>query len=127
VRYLALMATMALAGCAGSFAGNDAHIYPCCFGQSIVGNEAYVTVSNVYNEMDALPLADSHCSKYGKVARFNRMERIRAVSTVYRVRDEPCPFALPTSLSARRNIPLANIPSARAQWANTLLRPRPRW
>jgi hypothetical protein len=56
VRYLALMATIALAGCAGSLAGNDAHIYPCCFGQNIVGNETYVTVSNVYNEMDALPL-----------------------------------------------------------------------
>ena len=77
MRYLALMATMALAGC--SFAGNDAHIYPCCFGQNVVGNETYVSVSNVYNEMDALPLADSHCAKYDKVARFNHMERIRAV------------------------------------------------
>jgi hypothetical protein len=79
VRYLALMATIALAGCAGSLAGNDAHIYSCCFGQNIVGNETYVTVSNVYNEMDALPLADRHCAKYDKVARFNRMESIRAV------------------------------------------------
>jgi hypothetical protein len=79
VRYLALMATIALAGCSSSPAGNDAHIYPCCFGQNIVGNETYVTVSNVYNEMDALPLADRHCAKYDKVARFNHMEHIRAV------------------------------------------------
>lgn len=58
---------------------NDAHIYPGFFGQNVVGNESYVTVSNVYNEMDALPLADTHCGKYNRVARFSRMESIRAI------------------------------------------------
>ena len=68
-----------LSGCVGSLAGNDAKIYPGLFGQNVVGNETYVTVSNVYNEMDALPLAEKHCAQYGKVARFKQMERIRAI------------------------------------------------
>ena len=80
-RYLCLgLAVVSLSGCAGSLAGNDAHIYPLgLFGQNVVGNETYVTVSNVYNEMDALPLAEAHCAKFGKSARFNHMERIRAI------------------------------------------------
>lgn len=73
---LALM--LPLAGCV-SAAGEDAHIYPGLFGQRIVGNETYVTVSNVYNDMDALPLAERHCGQYGRTARFNHMEAIRAV------------------------------------------------
>lgn len=75
-----ILASLILSGCAGSLAGNDAHIYPLgLFGQNVVGNEIYVTVSNVYNEMDALPLAENHCAKFGKSARFNHMERIRAI------------------------------------------------
>lgn len=63
-----------LAGCAA-----DAHIYPGFFGQNVVGNEAFVSVSNVYNEQDAFPLAEDHCRKYGKVSRFSRMENFRAI------------------------------------------------
>ena len=70
-----LLAVLGLAGCAGE----QAHIYPGLFGQNVVGNAAYVTVSNVYNDMDALPLADRHCGRFGKVARFNHMEGPRAV------------------------------------------------
>jgi hypothetical protein len=63
-----------------SQAGNDAHLYPLgLFGQRVVGNDQYVTVSNVWNEMDALPLAEAHCKQYGKSARFNRMEGPRAI------------------------------------------------
>ena len=79
VKYMLLAWSVALAGCAGSFAGSDAHIYPGFFGQNVVDNEVYVTVSNVYNEMDALPLADAHCAKFGRAARFNHMESIRAI------------------------------------------------
>ena len=80
VRSTIVLVSLVLAGCVGSLAGNDAHIYPLgLFGQNVVGNETYVTVSNVYNEMDALPLADAHCAKFGKSARFNHMERIRAI------------------------------------------------
>jgi hypothetical protein len=70
---------LVLAACGGSPTGESAHIYPGLFGQNVVGNETYVTVSNVYNEIDALPLAEAHCGKYGRSARFNHMERIRAI------------------------------------------------
>jgi hypothetical protein len=29
-------------------------------GKGAVGNDQYVTISNVWNEMDALPLAEAH-------------------------------------------------------------------
>jgi hypothetical protein len=58
---------------------NDANIYRSLLGQNVVGNDQYVTVSNVWNEMDALPLADAHCKQFGKSARFNRMEGHRAI------------------------------------------------
>jgi hypothetical protein len=67
---LTLIAFFALAGCART----DANIYGSPFGQRVVGNEVYVTISNVWNEMDALPLAQDHCAKYGKVARYTRKE-----------------------------------------------------
>ena len=43
--------------------------YGCC----VVGNKNYVSIGNVWNEMDALPLAEEHCSKYGRTAKFNSM------------------------------------------------------
>jgi hypothetical protein len=43
--------------------GESAHIYAGLFGQNVVGSETYVTVSNVYIEIDALPLAEEHCQK----------------------------------------------------------------
>ena len=72
---LGVVAIAMLSGCA---AKTD-NIYGCCIGQDVVGNNAYVTVSNVYNEMDALPLAERHCSQHKKVARFNRMQGVRAI------------------------------------------------
>ena len=77
MRHTLLVLCATLTGC--SLAGNSAHIYPGLFGQNVVGNETYVTVSNVYNEIDALPLAEEHCGKFNKVARFNHMERIGAI------------------------------------------------
>jgi hypothetical protein len=66
-----------LTGCA---AREDAHIYPLgLFGQRVVGNSLYVTISNVWNEMDALPLAEKHCRQYLKSARFSHMEPTRAI------------------------------------------------
>lgn len=54
-------------------------LLPGCIGQRVVGNQAYVTVSNVWDEMDALPLANGHCSKYGRIPRFSHMEGNRAI------------------------------------------------
>jgi hypothetical protein len=75
MRLVWLIGTLLLSGCATS----DAKIYPGLFGQNIVGNEAYVTISNVWNEMDALPLAERHCGQFNKIARFNKMESHRAI------------------------------------------------
>lgn len=73
---MALLALLVLpAGCAQP----AARIYPGLFGQNVVGNQTYVTVSNVWNEMDALPLAESHCKQFGKSARFSHMEAHRAI------------------------------------------------
>jgi len=65
VKPILLAATVACL-CACAAPNEDAHIYPGLFGQRVVGNASYVSVSNVWNEMDALPLADQHCAKYGK-------------------------------------------------------------
>jgi hypothetical protein len=65
---------LVLNGCA-----SDANIYHSLVGQRVVGSDSYVTVSNVWNEMDGLPLADKHCAQYGKSARFTHMEDYRAI------------------------------------------------
>lgn len=70
-----VLSVVALSGCATS----SDNIYGCCVGQSVVGNQNYVTVSNVWNEMDALPLAEKHCSGHGKSAAFKNMLEMRAV------------------------------------------------
>jgi hypothetical protein len=58
--------------------GNDGKVYPGLFGQRVVGNEMYVSVSNVWNEMDALPLAEEHCKKYNKIPTFKDFKGIVA-------------------------------------------------
>jgi hypothetical protein len=47
-------------------------------GQSVTGTKAYVTVGNVWSDAHALPLAQEHCEKYGKTARFKYIENHRA-------------------------------------------------
>ncbi len=74
------LAWILLLGLLNGCATPDARIYPLgLFGQNVVGNEAYVTVSNVWNEMDALPLAEKHCRSFGKAARFKQMQGSRAI------------------------------------------------
>lgn len=65
-----------LTGCGTT--GNDAKIYSGFFGQKVVGNEAYVSVGNVWSEMDALPVAEEHCKKYNKIAVFKNFQGITA-------------------------------------------------
>jgi len=60
---------LVLSGCGQS----DANIYGCCMGQNVVGNEVSVQVTNVWNQTDAFPLADQHCHKFGRAARFASM------------------------------------------------------
>lgn len=69
MRAIVILAMATVGGCAGT---------TCCFGQDVAGNEMSVSVSNVWSEMEAIPLADQHCARYGKVARFKHMEYYRA-------------------------------------------------
>ena len=73
---LMLAAALMLSACS---ARTENNIYGGVIGQRVVGNDAYVTVWNVWNEMDALPLADNHCKQFSKSARFKHMEPYRAV------------------------------------------------
>lgn len=64
------LASLALQACATS----PTNIYGGFQGQGVTGNEVSVIISNIWNEMDGLKLADAHCKKYGKAARLNRFE-----------------------------------------------------
>jgi hypothetical protein len=47
-------------------------------GQGVSGSPAYVTVSNVWSDADALPKATAYCDYYGKVPRFRFIKDHRA-------------------------------------------------
>ena len=72
--FIFILIAASLMGCQKS-----ENIYGCCVGQKVVGNKNYVTVSNVYNEMDALPLAESHCAKFERSAKYKTMKGVRAI------------------------------------------------
>ena len=55
-----IMLVVVLSGCA---IGKD-NVYGCCIGQTVEGNKKHVSVSNVWNAVDGLPLAQAHCQKY---------------------------------------------------------------
>jgi hypothetical protein len=71
MRWSLVVATLALSGCTGR---SDANIYHSLGGQRIVGNENSVIISNVWNELDAFPLAEQHCKKYGRSARYKSVD-----------------------------------------------------
>ncbi len=73
---MAILSGLAMEGCAEQ---RDANIYGGLVGQRVVGNEMYVTVTNVWNEIDALPLAERHCAKYGKAARYVPSQPVKPV------------------------------------------------
>src|SRR5262249_48725814 len=77
-----------LAGCTTN-AHYDANIYGSPVGQRVVGNKAYayVTATNVWNEMDALPLADGHCASMERsLGTFKARSRGKLFSTAFRNR-----------------------------------------
>ncbi|HKY80713.1 MAG TPA: hypothetical protein VJM09_04490 [Sphingobium sp.] len=67
-------AALLVAGCATG----PNNIYGGLNGQQVRGNEVSVIVTNVWNEADALPLADRHCKQYGKAARLSRFGGYKA-------------------------------------------------
>jgi hypothetical protein len=48
-------------------------------GNRVSGNETYVIVAPIADEAKALPIAEKHCAKYGRIPHFQRMEGFRAV------------------------------------------------
>ena len=77
MRYLVilLLSCFLLIGCKKS----DANIYGCCVGQNITGNKNFVSITNVWNEGDALPLAEKHCQKYNRSATLKEMKGTKAI------------------------------------------------
>lgn len=73
-----IVSTLVLAGCQSSTDPQNANVYGSPFGQNVVGNKNTVMISNVWNEMDAFPIAERHCQKYGKSARFSYSQGYRA-------------------------------------------------
>lgn len=63
MRSLICVPLLALSACA-------ARLVPA----GVAGNEAFVTVSNVWNPSDALPYATRHCSQFGKVPKMTHSE-----------------------------------------------------
>lgn len=61
---LALCAMLLVSACASM------RVFPA----GVSGNEAFVTVSNVWNSSEALPYATKHCAQYGKVPRMKHSE-----------------------------------------------------
>lgn len=68
MKYLASIAALSLAACATTPAGYA----------NVSGNAVSVIVSNVWNQADALPLAEAHCQKYGKSAQFRAIDNHHA-------------------------------------------------
>jgi hypothetical protein len=62
----------------GYSAFNDRSIYRNPVSPTVIGDGNSVLVSNAQNEADGRELAEKHCKRFGKSARFNRMEGVRA-------------------------------------------------
>ncbi len=76
---LPLMLTLvALAGCQSYTEPNKANVYGSPVGQRVVGNKEGVMISNVWNELDAFPIAEKHCQKYGRSAKHQATQAYRA-------------------------------------------------
>jgi hypothetical protein len=76
------LAAVALSGCAG------ARLMPA----GVAGNEAFVSVSNVWGAGDALPYAEKHCAKFGKIAKLNRTEGYSVSFDCIAPTSPPSPF-----------------------------------
>lgn len=63
MRLLALGSVLLLSAC-------SARLVPA----GVSGNEAFVTVSNVWSVKDAMPYATKHCAQYGKVPKMTHSE-----------------------------------------------------
>lgn len=69
MRLIGPMLLLALTGCASM------RLIPA----GVSGNEAFVTISNVWNSSEALPYATKHCAQYGKIPRMKQTESYSVV------------------------------------------------
>jgi hypothetical protein len=73
--FAAALLSIALCSCA---VHNDTGISRHLVGPTAVGDGNSVLVSHVRNQTDGQHLAEKHCKRFGKSARFNRIEGVRA-------------------------------------------------
>jgi predicted naringenin-chalcone synthase len=73
--FAAFLLCISLCSCA---AQNKANISRNLIGPTVIGDGNSVLVSHVRNQTDGQQLAEKHCKRFGKSARFNRMEGLRA-------------------------------------------------
>ena len=73
--FAASLLSISLCSC-GAY--NDRSVYRNLVGPTVVGDGNRVLVSHVRNQADGQDLAEKHCKRFGKSARFNRMEGARA-------------------------------------------------
>jgi hypothetical protein len=73
--FAAALLSISLCCCA---AYNDRSIHHNLVGPTVIGDSNSVLVSHVRNKADGQELAEKHCKRFGKSARFNRMEGLRA-------------------------------------------------
>ena len=73
--FAASLLSISLCGCS---AYNDRSIYRNPDSPTVIGDGNSVLVSNAQNEPEGQELAEKHCKRFGKSARFNRMEGLRA-------------------------------------------------
>jgi hypothetical protein len=73
--FAAALLSISLCCCAGQ---NDRSIYRNLIGPTVIGDGKSVLVSHAQNEAVSQRLAEEHCKRFGKSARFNRMEGVRA-------------------------------------------------
>jgi hypothetical protein len=71
----AALLSISLCSCS---AYNDRSIYRNPVSPTVIGDGNSVLVSNAQNEAEGQELAEKHCKRFGKSARFNRMEGLRA-------------------------------------------------
>jgi hypothetical protein len=72
---VAALLSISLCSC-GTF--NYSSVHRNQVGPTMVGDGNSVLVSHVRNQTDGQSLAEKHCKRFGKIARFNRMEGTRA-------------------------------------------------
>jgi predicted naringenin-chalcone synthase len=77
MKIIVAAAVLSISLCSCS-AYNDRSIYRNPVSPTVVGDGNSVLVSNAQNEADGQELAEKHCKRFGKSARFNRMEGVRA-------------------------------------------------